>query len=282
MRTSEPIRFISDAVFQEASPPADRSRPLEWRRSFNTVNFELKRLNVDYVYSVNEVNHIIGLHPETTNESAAVTAAPQRRLRISAKVPQEDVRDSLFYTIETKKGSGLYELVRTKDDLHLTVVEAQPTEARGPFAAGAYAGLAFHANSEPGEDCLYIEVGIPSQQLEELIKLLNGDETLELHLSIGLQSFSYEVDDALREWYHPRDLFIHGGASPAALQTLRMVRPKAEDTPFADTEAVEVASEPKILPQKEPQSPALNPQLLLGVKRALWAIAVLVFLHLFK
>ena len=273
---------MNEATFQEASPPTDRTKPLEWRRSFNTINFELKNPTVDSIYSINDVNFFVGFQRGSEDEAPAVTGAEVRRLRISATVPQSELRDSLFYTKEREQDSGVYELARAKDDFRIVLVESPPSERRGPFAAGAYAGFAFHANTEPGEGCLYFEVGVPTQYLEEVVKALKHEKPLELHISVALQSFSYEVDDALREWYHPRDLFIHGSATPAALSTLRTLR--SQQAPAAQPEPEDDAPENEAFASAPSPAPAaaLDLRPFLGIKTALWAIAVLLLLHLLK
>ena len=282
MHTSEHIRFLNEATFQEASPPTDRTKPLEWRRSFNIVNFELKNPTVDSIYSVNEVNFLAGFQKVSDDEAPAVTGAEVRRLRINATVPQSDLRDSIFYTKEREKDSGVYELARTKDDFRIILVESPPSVRHGPFSSGAYAGLALHANTEPGEDCIYIEVGVPTQYLEEVVKALKQDKPLELHISVALQSFSFEVDDALREWYHPRELFIHGSAAPAALTTIRTLRTQQAAAGRPEPENDVPKNEALAFTPSPALAPALDLRPFLGIKTALWAIATLLLLHLFK
>jgi hypothetical protein len=284
MLTKESLRFIDDNTFQEAVPPEDRSRPLEWRRSFNTVSFEVLDPGVEFAYSINEVDHFtsIGIGREPDQEPApVVTGAPKRRVRVCFDIQQERLRDSILYAKEIEKGSGLFQLRRSKDPIHVTLTEADPTESRGgPYADGAYAGLAFQADFEPDEDNLYIEVGVPSNLLEEIASELKTGHVNAMHVSIGIQSFSYEVDDALREWYHPRDLFIYGNATQAVLQSLRLMRrdpkpePTLEATDEENNEPVDVAPPPTPVPDYN--------SVLGGIKAALWVVAGLLLLQLFK
>ncbi len=286
MLTNERLRFRDEATFEEAVPPADRSRPLEWRRSLNVVTFKATRPTVEYVYSVNEIDHfhelrVDGNGAEAKEQTPPIAPSAQRRQRVCVKVPQGEFRDTIYFTKETEKNSGVFELIRVKDDVRLTLTDLPPSEHRGPFAAGAYAGTAFRADFDPGEDYLGVEVSLPPQHLAEIIGAVGRDESLELHVVIALQSFSYEVDDALREWYHPRDLFIHGGAAPAALVTIRTVHGES----IGDTEALVETDEGA--PPSIPENPASQPlkidlSALPGIKSALWAIAVLLLLHLLK
>jgi len=281
MLTNEQLRFRDEATFEEAAP-TDRSRPLEWRRSLNVVTFKATNPTVEYVYSVNEIDHfhelrIEGNSAEAKEQTPPIAPSAQRRQRVCVKVPQGEFRDTIYFTKETEKNSGIFELMRVKDDVRLTLTDLPPSEHRGPFAAGAFAGTVYRADFEPGEEYLGVEVSLSTQHLAEIIAAIGHDELLELHVVIALQSFSYEVDDALREWYHPRDLFIHGGTAPAALVTIRTVHGES----IGDTEALVETDEstPPVVPS---QSLKIDLSALPGIKSALWAIAVLLLLHLLK
>ena len=101
-----------------------------------------------------------------------------------------------------------------------------------------------------------------------------------MHVAIGVQSFSYEVDDALREWYHPRDLFIHGSAAQAVLLSVRLQHRDPEPQPVdeaienEDEEPVAVSPPPTVLPDYGVT--------LRSIKTALWVVAGLLLLQLFK
>jgi hypothetical protein len=281
MLTNETLRFIDDNTFQEADPPEDRSRPLEWRRSFNTISFEADNPKIEYVYSVNEVDHFAGI-AQTVDEPPRPIVAPAatRRIRVTFEVQQDKLRDSILCTKEKEKGSGLFHLRGTKDAIQIVLTATEPTEPRDPYAQGAYPGLAFQTNFEPGEDGLCLEVGLPSQQLEEIAAELKSGQSNAIHVAISLQSFSYEVDDALREWYHPRDLFIHGGATQAVIVSVRLLRREAE--PEIQREAgPEEPAAPVVHEVPATAAPDYS-SLLKGIKTALWAIAGLLLLRLFK
>lgn len=283
MRTNEKVRSIDDSTFQEASPPPERNRPLEWRRSFNVLNLELRDASFEYVLSVNDLDFLAPRRKSGENDELLIAAAEQRRqLCLTARVSSEGTRDKIFRTSETSKGSGIYELVRPAEDVRLVVVQANPLEESAPFRAGAFHGVAFDSNLEPGEDCICIQVGIPGEELEEIFRQWQSNRSLGLSASIALQSFSFEVDDALREWYHPRDLFIHGFGAPAALLKLRSKwTSPVELVPNIPEEQSsylppEIVSTPRVVPDQY-NSPHIS-----GIKHALWLIAVLAFLHLFK
>jgi len=290
MGTRDLLRFLNDATFQEAEPPEDRSRPLEWRRSFNTISFTAKQLQVEYAYTINEIDYLGSMQQAEASESKpeeapAVTPVERRHLKFVCTIPQESVRDSLLVTEVKDKEANIYGLHRTKDPIELTLTDAEPTEQRGPYATGAYPGLTFHNSLEPGDDNLCMEVSVPPTHLQEIASALKADSTLALHVAVAIQSFSFEVDDALREWYHPRDLFIHGHAAPTALLSLRLVHIDAEPEDGVPLEQEEPFEE--ITPANQalshlPTSEHPYAAVLKSIKTALWVVVVLLIFHLFK
>lgn len=283
MLTNETLRFIDDNTFQEADPPEDRSsRPLEWRRSFNTISFEADNPKVEYLYSVNELlGHFVAI-ARTADEPPRPVVAPaaKRHARVTFEVQQDKLRDHILCTEEKEKDSGLFHLRRTKDAIQVVLTDTAPTEPRGPYAEGAYPGVAFQTDFAPGQDGLCLEVGLPQQQLEEIASELKSGQSNAIDVAISLQSFSYEVDDALREWYNPRDLFIHGSATQAVVVSVRLLRREAEPEIQREASTEEPAA-PIVHEMPATPAPDYGP-LLKGIKTALWAIAGLLLLRLFK
>lgn len=280
MLTNENLRFVNENTFQEADIPEDRSRPLEWRRSFNTVAFEAENPIVEYSYVVNEVDNFAAIDRDS---KCVVTAAKKRRVRLTFELSQEKLRDSILYAEEAEKGHGIYRLQRLKGAIQVSIVEAEPAEPRGPYAQGAFPGLAFKTDVEATSDSLFIEVGAPSQQLDEIAAVFESGYANALHVAIGIQSFSYEVDDALREWFHPRNLFIHGNAAQAALLSMRLQRrqPKAQALVFADEPDIDKVEQPTVAPSPSAPPPDYR-SILKGIKNVLWVLAGLLLLTLIK
>ena len=210
-----------------------------------------------------------------------MTAAEKRRIRLTLELPQDKLRDTILYTEETEKGSGIYQLRRLKGAIQISFVEAEPTEPRGPYAQGAFPGLAFKTDVEATSDSLCIEVGAPSQQLDEITAVLKSGYANALHVAIGIQSFSYEVDDALREWFHPRDLFIHGSTVQAVLLSMRVQRRQPEVQALADVPDAEEAERPTVAPPPLAPPPDYT-SILKGIRTVLWVVAGLLMLTLVK
>jgi hypothetical protein len=166
MLPSKPLRLLNDTTFRETDPPAERGRPLEWRRSFNTISLTVRNPRVEYLYTINEVDFFAGSDegkPSASTVGTPISGSSERKVRVLAALSQDDLRDSIYFTQEQAKTSGLFSLVQAKGDIRLTLTDGPPTEQRGPFAAGAFPGVAFRANHEPGEDYVYIEVTVPTE-----------------------------------------------------------------------------------------------------------------------
>ncbi|MGH7824334.1 MAG: hypothetical protein ACREQ7_04055 [Candidatus Binatia bacterium] len=106
-------------------------------------------------------------------------------------------------------------------------------------------------NVEPGEDYLCFDMCLPENQMNDILECLSRDPNAQIEVGVNLLSFSYEVDDALREWYHPRDLFIEEGpAAPVGwvnVSSLVGARldtsdKKSEETENTDADEVQIRS----------------------------------------
>ena len=102
---------------------------------------------------------------------------------------------------------------------------------------GVFMGTLLRADSEPKRDYLCLQATIPVEQAKSLHFAIKENPNLELDVSALVLSFSYEVDDTLREWYHPRDLLVRE-STPAAINWVSMPSDHEE---VENEEAQEVA-----------------------------------------
>ena len=292
MLPSGKLRFRNAHTFEDESS-GKQDRPLEWRRSFNTVSYIGKSPSIERLYSVNEIEYIdeppdSENSPDLDKQAIVATPKPIKNLRVGFHVSQDELRDVIYCTEETEGRSDIYTLSRPRGDVRIFLTDKPPTDGRGPFGSGAYTGLAFRTDYESDESYLCIDVSVPSTHLEEIASELQRNPSLEMHVQIAIQSFSYEVDDALREWYHPRDLFIHRDAAPAAVVSVRTAKsaPQVAETTLEDDElSLDVAESPLdySLNIPVPQLPSnVEAKQLSGIKVALWAIAALLAINLAK
>ena len=286
MPRTAPLRLIDDKTFHDLRSEADPKRP-EWRRSFNLVSFTAGRPSISRSYTVNEVDQFPELRVASGGAEAgkaSVFGAARRQARITARVPQKSVRDTFYFTRQREGAGGEFVLERAKGDIELVITEAAPTEERGPFAEGSFGGLAFRNKRDPENDHLHIDVAIPSEFMAEIIANLERDGRQALSIGIEVESFSSEADEAHREWFQPRDLFLHGLAVPAALVSLRIApgATASNDEESASSKKPEEKAAPvPSLPAAPSQPPSQVARLIAGANAALWVIAALLALHFF-
>ena len=114
---------------------------------------------------------------------------------------------------------------------------------------------------------------------------IKSGRVAEINFRIAIDSFSYEVDDFLREWYHPRDLVIDGRMAHAALESFSVVSKEYANQPLMMPPVVSNDETEDIEPQAQFYQPQINNVIdttyLKSIKTALWVIAgVLVFIWL--
>jgi hypothetical protein len=298
IRADEKLRQMSDKVFVEAEPPSDRSRPLEWRRSINSLNVTVTSLVIKEHHSVNECDFFSnsmlssGLKPanepdDPEYEKEIIKPKTELRTIISSRIDLSKIRDALYRTVEVDKEEKIYSVAIARGYLDLSINDDPPRkEAAGIFAKGAQNGFAW---IEDDEDKLTISVSIGKEVFKHLIFEIKSGRVSKLELSIAIDSFSYEVDDFLREWYHARDLIIHGRMAHAAIENFSIVSNEflqkngdpntLNQLDSDDSVDLEHQFEPEYQPQiYQPQiNNVIDPEFLKSIKTALWAIAIILF-----
>jgi hypothetical protein len=216
--SDERLRRVSDFIYQEANPPEDRHQPLEWRRNFNIVCLPL--INIKIVSTFN-------VHDTDWNPCNKGTDSPWQLINpeinttrsISAFIDDEKMRDTIFCAVVDEKEKGIIRLERPQGSTKVILRTGKPTEGSEKFPGGIYPGSCFRMNFEPGEDYLFFEMSLPENQMNDIMECLSRDPNVQIEVDVNFLSFSFEVDDALREWYHPRDLFIEDKA-PAPVRSV--------------------------------------------------------------
>lgn len=210
----EKLRKVSDGVFQEADPPQERSRPLEWRRNFNFINLPLKNIKIVTSCSVHDADYgdFEWGDEKTAEPLKLVKADISEQLTISGIVDEEQMRDTLYFAVENKEEKGLFSVERASGNTNVSIKLGKPSEETERTPSGLYRGTAFRMNFGPGEDDLYFELSAPKEQLLSLISALRADPDSTIEVGAHLLSFKYEVDDALREHYHPREIILNESA----------------------------------------------------------------------
>ena len=283
----------------EAAPPADRSRPLEWRRRLNRFRFEASSFSVDSTHWVNESDYVTGdawKNDQDRNEfPPVIKAAIKKKISVSTSISFDDIEDRFYQTSvvdEEQKLVTVSEEMRAKK-LVVTLSEDEPQgENFHSFKAGSYYGNAMFV-AEDQE--LLLEITANKDVLLDLITAISSGQLEKVIFNVSISSFSYEVDDALREWYHSRDLLIHGFSTPAALQAIVIRRRNksisTESANLIDLQSREsergLADKTGLLSSSEnvqnmTTNIAINASMFKKIQFALWTIAAVLFLIFLK
>ena len=270
------LKKTSDSIFQEAEEPKDSSRPLEWRRGFNRLSLRLK--NVEIITYVN-THDTYGSFDDDFEDDPVKLIKPDinTSLIIKAVVDEELMRDTIYCAEHDGEDDDFFILERQKGKIHIILRSGKPTQENEKFPDGIFLGRCFRMNYDPGEDDITFDMSIPEEQLNTLANNLQSDPLSTINLEVELLSFSFEVDDALREYYHPRDIFIHD-LSYAFLSGIRLASKIGTHT--LEMNQDDDIDEPKEL-SLEQQSHRELVQVLMNLKKPLnsivFAIWVIVF-----
>lgn len=208
---AEKLKKISSSIFQQLEAPKEDSSPLEWRRTFNTVTLPLRDVKIITILGTRDLAwDINGDHNE--DPSKLIKPDLSTQTVITAFVDEELMRDRLYCAApcEHEEQKDIFVVERPRGDIKVILKSSALRDKGDLFPDGVYPGSCFRMNYEPGEDYISFEMTIPVEQMMAVIDSLRGDQALRLSVDVHLLSFSYEVDDFLREYYHPRDLFIDG------------------------------------------------------------------------
>jgi hypothetical protein len=202
----------SEDVYQEADVPKDRSRPLEWRRSFNHVAFKLTKVRPNTSFSINDTDWDAEDGAIKISRWQEVKPAPAIIYTIDA-VAEHDAQNDSIYSFTKTDTDDVFGVERPPSPMRIRLVGKAPMQGHKKIPDGVFPGHLFRVDYNPnGDDYLCLEAHLPTEHAPELHRALKANPTLQLSVSVHLLSFSYEVDDALREAHHSRALIIESMA----------------------------------------------------------------------
>ncbi|MGL5799064.1 MAG: hypothetical protein ACRCYN_03215 [Plesiomonas sp.] len=202
------LKKTSDSIFQEADAHKDRSRPLEWRRSFNGLSLPLK--NIEIITRVNTHDKDWDIKGDfKDNPVKLIKPDIKTSFAIKALVDEDQMRDTIYCAEQDGDDNDIYTLERPRGETQIILKSGEPIKENEKFADGIFYGSCFRMNYVPDEDDIIFEMTIPEEQLNTIASKLQSAPSSTIDLYVELLSFSFEVDDSLREHYHPRDIFIH-------------------------------------------------------------------------
>lgn len=294
--SKEKLRLKNTYTLVEAEPPEDRSRPLEWRRSLNDLRFEATSFSIDLTHWINESDMVLDIFKDSEDKEKEVIplvkSALKTKISVSTKISFEGVRDSLYKTLEQSSDEEIYTISSSTraSNLILNLSEVEPIDKDwGIFKSGAFYGNAGFYDDDSLD--LTLNITASKEALQDLVKLISSNNLEKVIFNVVISSFSYEVDDAMRDWYHPRDLLIHGSSTPAALVTMVIRRksnspsvisnvssPSGDEEDHADDlEKTNIHNSGFLVKDIVFDTSALK-----SIKIALWALVGILFLNLLK
>ena len=298
------LKKASSSVFQEIEEP-EKPKPLEWRKSFQHVYFDLADIEIEVGHSVNEVS------PDYMSIFTKANGAKENEAQ-----PEREVFDTVSPKCESR--SALSGTGRSEDKLHvatgpesfrdpedgiftITKPELPPSiklvsdrylpKTSETYPKGAYGGLAYWSDERHfSEDRIYIECRVSEEQLDEVIETIRLHPGALIKVGIALQCFSYEVDDFFREPWMRRDLIVNASATAlccfigTTVKYPTKIEGKDDDDAniSADSDLAEMSQTPRI---QEPTPHPLFAAAAEGVSKLnkpLWFIGIVLALHLFK
>lgn len=207
----EKLKKVSDDIFQEAEPPEDRSRPLEWRRSFNPIILPLKNLSINTTCNIHDTDFEWG-EKKSPNPLKLVKPEISQLTSISGYVDEDELKDRIYCTVKDDENDTLCTTERPQGDIRVNLKPGDPSEESERLPQGIYHGRAFRMNYDPGEDDFYFELTMPEHEFESLISSVKSDSNPKLEVCVHLLSFTFEVDDFLSEPHQSRDIVIDDSA----------------------------------------------------------------------
>lgn len=240
----ETLKKVSETVFHENNDTPDSGRPLEWRRSFKPIRARLRNMRIITSFTVNEVDRFHSLF-ERQNDEPEAEGKASTAVAVQGELDKDDFRDRILFAVETEKGSGVFTLEAPKGRTVVTIKGSDPTTSKDGSYRNVYPGNIGRSDFGPGDDGIFIEVTTPRESVEHVAQLLRATPEAPFTVNVELRAFTYEVDDALREWYHSRDLFISDGMDIALLTTIQIsTREEPPEVPATDTQPYGLGEQP--------------------------------------
>lgn len=285
-KSEEKLRKVNANILQEAIPPKDRSRPLEWRRSFNYLHFSIKEIEVVRNFFVNEKEFLIDRKfkknedPKKNDREIFDYIKPNLKIARRIEGVVEECKDLVYDLVECEDEESVYKYERPESPIKIQIKEWEELEKNEIFPNGVYYGSMFRfAEKHEASDCFYIECTIPPSHMDELLNKLSANPHSSLSASINLLSFTSEVEDALGEYWMTKRLLIEG-STYAFIDSIHMSE-KSESVQVGDNNLLKKKSEKEIEATSNLPSNNLE-NILSGMVKAMWVIATALIIHLFK
>lgn len=204
------LKRASEFALFEPEQTSGTDRPLEWRRNYNFVEIPITDLDITTTVRVHrfdyggtsDLSEKGGPNPFLSSDCGST-------LMVSGFIDDDKMRDALFVAKKSKEGQDEYDVFANRGPIRVTIKSGSPAKTGEEGINGLYTGCAYYSE-EPHEHGLGLELPIPHEQMISLVSALKEERAENLNLFVRLLSYTYEVDDSLREPWMRRDIIISG------------------------------------------------------------------------
>lgn len=181
----------------------------KWKKGLNFLQIPLDNVKVITSHHVHKENWRLGIDDNVEHLSKNINPAISSNQFIKAESSCSSIDDYIYAITQSDKDNE-YKAINPKGNIQVLLKSDDGCISEGNeyFNTGVYIGKCFHLNYEPEEDCFHFELFMPKKQLDFIIKKLQSDQYSKIDLNLRIISFTWEVEDALREPFHSRTMLI--------------------------------------------------------------------------
>jgi len=215
-----------------------------------------------------------------TNSFKEIKPNPKIVRHIEGKISY--CRDRIYEMTKEEKDSSIYnKYEELKNNIRIQIRECKKAVEHKSFPNGVYYGNIFrYSDNENNEDYFYIRCTIPSSHINKLICILSSNPNASLEITTDILSFSYEVDDSLRDHWMSRNLLIEDGTY-AIISNINIKNKKISEVDNPKNSNIEEYNEKDGNYSNHPKNNNLKKSLS-KITRVLWVIATILFFCLLK
>jgi hypothetical protein len=282
------VKIKDYSTFVEVVDSVDGGRPLEWRRRLRKVSIDVDNFSVGARHWINECDMVKGIYARNRSYEEilpVVKAKLKSQLRISCKVPFSSIRDRFYSTLPCGEEGDVFDIVKTEGVLDLDLVESEgATDQWNVFDIGAFQG---YLMIDKEQEFCYLEVSMSSVAINSLLEEIRAGRVEKISLDLMIDSFEFELDEALRDWHHAKDLLIHGLNVPAGIESFSIV-PRLADSSLNQVQlrprenASLISEGDGELGREKNSNLAIDAAQFKSIKIVLWGIFFVLFMLLFK
>jgi hypothetical protein len=160
------------------------------------------------------------------SETQRIESGVGRKISIVAEVNAEEMRDRIYFAKETREGSGLYTLRMPKGKFTFSLSSAEPWSSDDGRLRSVFSGALGLSDAAPDQDETFVRVSAPRDTVLDLAAAIAAAPGSPLEASLFAETFSHEGDDARREAWMSRDLFVDRDLCRAFLASI-VVTPRS-------------------------------------------------------